>query len=194
MCQKLSRFNEYFQINEAIQVSLEPVNESSLPKDEEELTHIVPPLFKLANEVSVLEQTALRPLRQLGDVAEDLAQYLKLQSRKIDLILSHILAKEEVAHTTAMTESFGGSGFVLLSDDPFNVGQFLQCKLFLQSEAAAVFCFAEVIAVENESNETSKLTCLFSHITEQDQELIVRASLHAQSRILKKKQLNKKNN
>ena len=39
-----------------------------------------------------LEQNMLRPLRQLGDVIEPLADYLKAQSRKIDLMMSYVLA------------------------------------------------------------------------------------------------------
>ena len=94
MSNLLEQFNQYFQIEHVIAVHLEHVDDKHLPTDNSDIDKLIPPLFKLANEVNVLEQTALRPLRQLGDVAEDLAQYLKLQSRKIDLILSHILANE----------------------------------------------------------------------------------------------------
>lgn len=186
----LEQFNQYFQIEHAISVNLEPVEEANLPKDDSDIDKIIPPLFLLANEVNILEQTALRPLRQLGDVAEDLAQYLKLQSRKIDLILSHILASENQQEDQLETHSFGGSGFVLHTNDQYQANAFYRCKLFLADEAAAVFCFAQV--VDSQAGEGNfKTRFIFSHIREQDQELMVRASLHAQAKVLKKKQTKK---
>jgi hypothetical protein len=186
----LEQFNQYFQIEHAISVNLEPVDEANLPNDDSDIDKIIPPLFLLANEVNILEQTALRPLRQLGDVAEDLAQYLKLQSRKIDLILSHILASENQQEDQLETHSFGGSGFVLNTTVQYQANAFYRCKLFLADEAAAVFCFAQV--VDSQSVEGNFITrFIFSHIREQDQELMVRASLHAQAKVLKKKQTKK---
>ena len=190
MSDLLAQFNQYFQIENAIDVNLESVDESQLPNDESEIDKLIPPLFKLANEVNILEQTALRPLRQLGDVADELAQYLKLQSRKIDLILSHILASENEDEEQLTTFSFGGSGFTLLSDESYVQNAFFRCKLFIEQEAAAVFCFCQVI--DSHSVEQGyKTRFVFSHIREQDQELLVRASLHTQAKLLKKKQSKK---
>lgn len=187
MSNLLEQFNQYFQIEHIIRVNLEPINDSDLPSSDSDIDKLIPPLFKLANEVNILEQTALRPLRQLGDVAEDLAQYLKLQSRKIDLILSHILANENQQDDQLETHSFGGSGFILLTEDEFQANTFYRCKLFLEEEAAAVFCYAQV--VDSEAVQAHFRTrFVFSHIRDEDQELMVRASLHAQAKVLKKKQ------
>jgi len=190
MSNLLEQFNQYFQIEHVIAVHLEHVDDAHLPTDNSDIDKLIPPLFKLTNEVNVLEQTALRPLRQLGDVAEDLAQYLKLQSRKIDLILSHILANENQQDDNLETHSFGGSGFTLCTNTPYKPNQFYRCKLFLEDEAAAVFCFAQVIDSEP-FEEGFKTRFVFSHIREEDQELMVRASLHAQAKVLKKKQSTK---
>ena len=190
MSDLIEQFNQYFQIEHAISVNLEQVNEDKLPSDDSDIDKIIPPLFKLANEVNVLEQTALRPLRQLGDVADDLAQYLKLQSRKIDLILSHILATENEDEAQLETASFGGSGFVLQTNTRYTPNSFFRSKLFLADEAAAVFCFTQV--VDSEPHQDGyKTRFIFSHIREQDQELMVRASLHTQAKVLKKKQSKK---
>lgn len=186
-------FSQYFQINQPISVNLEAVEPDALPSDISDIDSVIPPLFKLANEVNILEQTALRPLRQLGDVAEDLAHYLKLQSRKIDLILSHILATENKEEDQLNTVSFGGSGFVLNSQEAYSEGQYFRCKLFLAQEAAAVFCFSQVLD-STLVDEMYKTRFVFTHIREEDQELMVRASLHAQAKLLKKQQANKKNN
>jgi hypothetical protein len=199
--EKQARFQEYFQINDSVNVALCAVDSSAVPKTEFELDAKIPPLFKLVNDVTLLEQSALRPLRGLGDAAEDLANYLKLQAKKVDLILAHILVQESQQEEQQATYSYGGSGFKIISHEPFAVGQLYQCKLFLERDAAAVFCYAEVIDVETheaslgaEDEDTTSSTpeyissFLFSTIREVDQELIIRSSLHAQSRYLKAKQ------
>jgi len=61
-------------------------------------------------------------------------------------------------------------------------------KLFLQHEASAVYCYSEVVAIEKQDNEHYQYTLLFVSIRDSDQELVVRASLHAQTRQLKKRQ------
>ena len=73
---------------------------------------------------------------------------------------------------------------------PINRTSSIVVKLFLEDEAAAVFCFAQVIDSEP-FEEGFKTRFVFSHIREEDQELMVRASLHAQAKVLKKKQSTK---
>lgn len=198
--EKQARFQEYFQINDSVNVALFPVERHQVPQNEFELDAKIPPLFKLVNDVTLLEQSALRPLRGLGDAAEDLATYLKLQAKKIDLILAHILVQESHQEEQQATFSYGGSGFKISSVEPFAIGQIYQCKVFLERDAGAVFCYAEVIDVETAEStienqddaNTAKpeyiSSFLFSTIREVDRELIIRSSLHAQSRYLKSKQ------
>ena len=52
--QKLSDFELYFQIDESNRVNLFAVDDSAVPKSLAELEADIPPLFKLANEVSSL--------------------------------------------------------------------------------------------------------------------------------------------
>ena len=184
MSKLIEKFEQYFQIEYPIDINLELISEHQLPKSDADIEQFIPPLFKLVNEVNVIEQTALRPLRQLGDVAEELAQYLKLQSRKIDLVLSHILANENQDEEQLETFSFGGSGFTLITDESFLENVFYRCKLFLKDESAAVYCFCQVVDSQL-NNDKYKTRFVFSHIREQDQELLVRASLHAQAKLLK---------
>ncbi|WP_462158231.1 PilZ domain-containing protein [Pseudoalteromonas sp. GB56] len=179
-------FGEFFQIQERISVVVEPVSKDDVPASAEELERDIPALYKLANEVNTLEQSALRPLRLLGETAGELAHYLSLQSRKIDLILSHILMQENTDQPTEKTQSYGGSGFTLKREQAMDKGDFVRCKLFLQQEAAAIYCYAEVIDVTAKDEHYSH-KLLFSVLRDQDQELLVRSSLHAQTRQLKKR-------
>ncbi|CCQ12084.1 FIG00949772: hypothetical protein [Pseudoalteromonas luteoviolacea B = ATCC 29581] len=191
MSDKKTQFDSFFQIEERNQVNLFPVANNEVPLTDEALEAAIPALFKLANEVNDLNINMLRPLRGLGDIAEQLALYLQAQSRKIDLIMSHILATEQPEDEALQCDSYGGGGIKITLEQDYNIGQNFRTKLFLASEAAAIFCFCEIIAKHTTSNGT-QYTLLFSKIRDSDQELIVRASLHAQTRQLKKRQTEKK--
>ncbi|WMN60110.1 PilZ domain-containing protein [Pseudoalteromonas xiamenensis] len=190
MSDKQTQFESFFQIEESNRVNLYPVAKHEVPLTQDELEASIPALFRLANEVNELNISVLRPLRSLGDVAEQLAVYLQAQSRKIDLIMSHILSTEQSDDDTVNCDSYGGGGIKITLDQDFELGQHFRTKIFLYSEAAAIFCFTEVIA-KAQTDKGTQYTLLFSKIRDTDQELIVRASLHAQTRQLKKRQSDK---
>ncbi|MBQ4832240.1 PilZ domain-containing protein [Pseudoalteromonas sp. MMG010] len=186
--EKISEFEQYFQIDEKIQVNLFAVDNAQIPKTQIDLEDDIPPLFKLANEVSELEQSSLRPLRGLGDMAQELAAFLQVQSRKIDLIMSHILASEQANDSVNQCDSYGGGGLRFTTTSIYDMGQAFKTKLFLHHEASAVYCYTQVVAIEKHADEHYQYTLLFTAIRDTDQELVVRASLHAQTRQLKKRQ------
>ncbi|MBQ4812532.1 hypothetical protein A7985_03555 [Pseudoalteromonas luteoviolacea] len=181
-------FEQYFQIDETNQINLFPVEQNMVPKNAAQLEAAIPPLFKLANEINELDLNALRPLRNLGDVANDLAAYLQAQSRKIDLIMSHILANEQPEDDTSYCDSYGGGGIKVTSDEQFPIGQNFRTKIFLQHEASAIFCYSQIIEISQKEDNQIQYTLAFTQIRDSDQELLVRASLHAQTRQLKKRQ------
>ena len=84
---------------------------------------------------------------------------------------------------------FGAGGVVINSDKALAIGTLAEVKLFLEEEAAAVFCYGEVIAChpcENGYQTSLVYTC----IREEDQEVLVRATLHLQTQQLKKRHQN----
>lgn len=181
-------FAAYFQVDEPNQVNLFPVKTDDVPQSVEELELRIPALFKLANELNELDVNTLRPLRNLGDVATDLAEFLKAQSRKIDLIMSHILSTEQPEDDNMYCDSYGGGGIKVSLPSPYQIGQCIRTKIFLSHEASAIYCFSQVIHVEELAIKKFQHTLAFLQIREDDQELLVRASLHAQTRQLKKRQ------
>ncbi|CAM4164738.1 PilZ domain-containing protein [Pseudoalteromonas byunsanensis] len=186
--QLLENFEQYFQVDDANQVNLKEVSHDEVPATVSELEEKIPALFKLANEMKELDHKMLSPLRSLGDIATDLATFLQAQSRKIDLIMSHILATEQPDEDNIYCDSYGGGGIRFTSSTTYPLGTQLRTKLFLRQEAAAIYCYCEVIDVKSGEDNTFQHTIAFTKIRDEDQELVVRASLHAQTRQLKKRQ------
>ena len=70
----------------------------------------------------------------------------------------------------------------------YELGQTFRTKLFLQHEASAIYCYTELVAIEKCDDDKYQYTLLFTAIRDADQDLVVRAALHAQTRQLKKRQ------
>ncbi len=189
--QKKAQFDEYFSIAHCINANVRPLGEDEKVPHEENLEESMPYAFRIASEMAALEAQAIRPLRNLGDHAETLAEYLNHQSRKIDLMMSFVLHQQDEPEYRFKTVKLGGGGVIIESSDPLEVGKHAELKLFLDAEAAAIFCFGEVITCE-QVEDSYHIAFIFNTIREQDQELLVRASLHVQTQQLRKRAKEKK--
>lgn len=184
--QKQAQFEEYFMIAHGLNVNIVPLEDNETLPATSELEERMPYAFRIASEMADIETKALRPLRQLGDHAQALADFLNHQSRKIDLMMSFILHQQDDAKHRLQTIKFGGGGMLVSSDEPMDIGTQAEIKVFIDEEAAAIFCFGEVITCQQVGNDYH-IAFFFNRIREQDQELLVRASLHLQSQQLRKR-------
>ncbi|MGS2721586.1 PilZ domain-containing protein [Paraglaciecola aestuariivivens] len=190
--QKHQQFSEFFMIQHDIPVNMRSVAPSFALLDPAELHQHMPYEFQIASELSSIDSKALRPLRSLGEHAVELAEFLTHQSRKIDLMMSLILQQHASQETSYTGVQFGGGGIVVECPNEWAVGQITELKLFLREEASAIFCFAEVIACKP-SKDKYHVSLIFSCIREEDQDLLVKASLHLQAAALRKRKSLEKN-
>ena len=146
----------------------------------EEFESNMPYAFKIASELSEIESQALKPLRSMGEKLEGLVDYLQLQARKIDLMMSYILIQQDDENKRAEAVKFGGGGVIVRQISCMEIGVLAEVKIFLEKEAAAIYCLAEVIEVDI-VDDLYHVSYVYTHIRDQDQELLVRASLHLQT-------------
>jgi hypothetical protein len=184
--QKHQQFDEFFMIKHSIPVNMRLVTDDFVLPDVDDLHRHMPYEFQIASELSGIDTKALRPLRRLGEHAIELADFLNHQSRKIDLMMSLILQQHSKHEETYHSLKFGGGGIVLGSETELSVGGTIELKLFLREEASAIFCFAEVIACKP-ADDTYHVSLIFTCIREEDQDLLVKASLHLQAANLRKR-------
>lgn len=184
--QKQAQFDEFFMIAHTLNVNVDVLQEDVQLPHSDDLDSVMPYAFRIASEMASIEAQALRPLRHLSDHADSLAEYLNHQARKIDLMMSFILHQQDDETKRYETVKFGGGGVVVKSAHPIAVGCLAELKIFLDQEAAAIFCYGEVIACHEQENDYH-IAFIFSRIREQDQELLVRASLHLQTLELRKR-------
>lgn len=186
--QKLEQFEEFFSIKHTIKVNIKCLSADFVLPHNDELVEHMPYVFKVASELVSIDSKALRPLRNMGEHAGELAEFLNHLSRKIDLMMSLILQQEDDPELAHESYKFGGGGTIIISKSALPIGQVTELKLFIREEAAAIFCFAEVIACQKQDDDYH-ISLVFTRIREQDQDLLVRASLHLQAANLRKRNL-----
>ncbi|RHW75022.1 PilZ domain-containing protein [Colwellia sp. RSH04] len=180
---KLAQYQEFFAIEHDFTINVTPITDEM--NSYEQFVAKMPMPFKLASEVTVIDQAALRPLQGLSSSAGQLADFLNHQSRKIDLLIGYILSQQDEEESRFKGIEFGGGGIKFIADTAFNVEQLLELKVFLLEENCAIFCFGEVIECQKiEQEYYHKVT--FYYIREEDREALVRTSLHLQSKQLHK--------
>lgn len=183
--QKLAQYDEFFSITHQFPVNIKALeNYSELSFDN--FISTIPMPFKLATDMSAIDQSALRSLQNLGNSAAQLVNFLNQQSQKIDLLIGYILSQQDEEQHRYQGVMFGGGGIKLTTAKTFEVGQLLELKIFLLENNCAIYCYGEVIEVAVNENGVTEHKVTFHYIREEDREMLVRASLHEQSKQLQK--------
>ncbi|MGO4893572.1 hypothetical protein [Flavobacterium sp. W21_SRS_FM6] len=185
LAQKHQQFEEFFMIKHDLHVNMRVLDSHFTLPEPIDLPQHMPYAFKIASELAAIDNKSLRHLRGLSDHASELVEYLNHQSRKIDLMMSLILKHEDDPALNYSSDKFGGGGIIIKSKQALDVGLQVELKIFIPEESAAIFCFAEVIANEL-IDEEHHVSMIYSCIREEDQDLLVRASLHLQAANLRK--------
>jgi len=180
---KATQFDEFFSISYSFNINIS-VLDNDKPPTYQAFMNKMPMPFKMASEIITLDQAALRPLQTLGSVAGQLVDYLHHQAQKIDLLVSYILNQQDSEAQRYQGTNFGGGGIIFSSEQSFSVGQFIELKIFLNDENCAIYCCGEIISAETTENESTNYKVVYQHIREEDREILVRCSLHQQSKQL----------
>jgi hypothetical protein len=181
---KLAQFDEFFSINYTFTINASVIDLAQLPNYQQFIENMPAP-FKIAAEVNTVDKNALRALQAVTGVASHLMDYLNHQAKKMDLLVGYILSQENDASTGFQAINFGGGGIIFKTMAPnfFKTGDFLELKLFFANENTALYCLGEIVSSEIVDSE-SQYKVIFYHIREEDQEALVRHSLHQQSKQL----------
>jgi hypothetical protein len=183
------QYHDYFVIEHRIHANIRPL-EGVVP-DAEQFLKMIPEPFLMAGELAALDRSALKPLAKLGEMAEELALYLRAQAKKIDIMMRYILMQQDDPQHRCFTHSYGGSALCYYSNSALEPLQLIEVKLFLEQSDGAVYCLAQVISCESADGQTADgqflIKATLCQSRDEDRELIVRASLHQQSRQLKRK-------
>lgn len=180
---------EYFTVHHAITANVEPLAADFGLPDNVQFESEIPAPFIVANEFSQLDhlnETAKAELRNSD--FRHVVQLLDTQNSKLNLLLTYMLAQQEDDAFSAKTRSFGASQFSYISPQPLALQTLVRAKLFLEMPASAIYCYGEVIDCQTTDQE-SIITVKYVLIRDLDQDLIIKAALHQQQKLLRQRSL-----
>ncbi|MGZ9898505.1 hypothetical protein [Shewanella gaetbuli] len=183
--------NSYFSVPHQFNVYLTKWDANQPIPDDNQLRQMQSTGLKLLSEVKALEASCLLQLRQLDTETKAIVDFLKLQSRKVDLVLQHVLEKETQTGQAYQGFQFGGSGLSIFSPTELNEGELFSCHIYLHAEVVAVLCICEVVSAKqitsnvDDTNEQWQIELAFAQILDEDVEQLVKASLNVQQKMLK---------
>lgn len=184
--EKLAQFNAFYLIAHPVKANVINADADILTQSMATFEEQMPYAFRIAGEMADVQSQALKPLKRLGEKLTDLVDYLQFQAQKIDLMMSFILQQQDDPQYRETAIKFGGAGVVIEHDNAVEIGAAKIIKLFIETESSAIYCYAEAILCEA-VGDAFHVSYVYTHIREQDQELLVRASLHLQTSALRKK-------
>ena len=191
--------NSYFSVPHNFNAYLSPWDASEGLPSEDELKDMQSVGLRLLTEVKNLEASCLLQLRHLDNDAKAVVDFLKLQSRKVDLVLQHVLEKEVQEGQHVKGNQFGGSSISITSTFALNVGDYYKTHIYMHTEVVALLCICQVTQCSpihqddlDDPDSTPQWHCEleFSQILEDDIEQLVKASLGVQQKMLKKRKQN----
>jgi hypothetical protein len=167
---------EYYRIDDSIALEILPHDELQGTPDEAS-----PGVFQLLGELHQLDFEAQHLLRQIAEGNRTLANYLKVQNKRIDL-LGQALAQDllkTIGPARPVVLSEGGISFN--HDQPLPPGGLYRLKLVLMPQALGLLLDARVTSCHPVDEGGYALAISFDALTDAQRQLLARHILQKQA-------------
>ena len=173
--------NEYFLVNYPLAINIEQLQDGEIVPNQLQFEQEIPAPFRMASDLASIDSQALQPLKLNNETTQALWGFLQAQNQKINTLLSYVLSQQDDSRFRYKTTAFSAGCCYFNCDKlTFSLQQNVRLKIFIPEESAAVYCYATVSAIDNDNVELTYL-----QIREEDRELLIRSTLHIQSKQLK---------
>ncbi len=186
--------SEYFTVNHTLKISLETLAPDTQLPNEVSFEAEIPDAFKIASQFSSLDNKLSLAYTELTQ--RDLPHVIELleaQSSKIDLMIQYFISlqKDDGVGVPLVTTHFGASELGFISQSSLPLGSLVRLNIYLDSPSAAIYCYASVTHVKTDEQGQTHVTLSYERIREQDRDLLIKAALVQQQKLLRQRSLNK---
>lgn len=178
----------FFRVDDTVRLSLSRVSAEELQTKLERLDHDLAGDFTVMSSLAAITAQMTVGLHRIENRDPDLAAYLRAIDQKIEVIGRAFIAQEpELAAEKALPVNLSAGGMSVGVDELFQPGTLLEIRMLLFPSFTGLLIFGTVIegnaAVSTaEQDDFQHLARIeFTHIREQDRELLIRHLLRRQS-------------
>ncbi|BBM64225.1 PilZ domain-containing protein [Vibrio alfacsensis] len=180
---------EYFTVHHSLTINVETLATGFILPNEETFESEIPAPFIVASEFSHLDMLADKARLELQTKElKHVINLLDTQNSKLNLLLSFMLSQQDDADVRFQTTQFGASQLSYRTHLEANPEQLVRVKLFLDHPAAAIYCYAQVIDCQPEE-QGYVVTLKYKLLREADQDLLIKAALYQQQKLLRQRSL-----
>lgn len=173
--------SEFFLVNYQLTINVEPLDDAQQIPDALSFEQEIPAPFRMASDIALIDSQAMHSLKLHSETTQALWGFLQAQNQKINTLLSYVLSQQDNSEFHFQTSAFSAGCCLFNCDDcRFSVNQNVRLKIFIPEESAAIYCYAKVESIRENVIELS-----YQQIREEDIELLIRTTLHIQSKQLK---------
>lgn len=180
---------EFFTVHHKLTVNVEPLDVGFILPNQEEFTSEIPTPFIVASEFSQLDSLTESAMNELKNSDfKHVIQLIDHQNGKLNLLLSFMLSQQDDERYRSFTTQFGASQFSYKSAQPLEQGSFARVKMFLDHPPAAIYCYAQVKESE-QTDDGYQHTLVYQLLRDTDQDLLIKAALYQQQKILRQRSI-----
>ena len=184
---------EYFSVHHNLTINVETLGTDFVLPDETTFVTEIPAPFIVASEFSHLDMLSENTRLELQNKElKHVISLLDTQNSKLNLLLSFMLSQQDEAALRFQTTQFGASQLSYRNDSAVGKDQLARVKLFLDHPAAAIYCSAQVIGCEH-TEQGYLVTLKYKLLREADQDLLIKAALYQQQKLLRQRSLERDN-
>jgi adenine C2-methylase RlmN of 23S rRNA A2503 and tRNA A37 len=182
---------EYFTVHYGLTVNIEPLDGEPCLPSIERFESEIPTTFIVASEFSQLDQLNDSARQELkSSDFKHVIQLLDTQNSKLNLLLSFMLSQQDEPQFRHKTISFGASQLSFMTTQPIAINAYVRAKIFLEHPPAAIYCYGKV--VDNIAEEQqNRITIKYELLRDVDQDLLIRAALYQQQKLLRQRSLDR---
>ncbi len=182
---------EYFRVDDAIRLSLRPVPPEEQNDLDARLQRDQASGFTVMSSLAAISAEMVVSMRRIENSDPDVAAYLKALDRKIEVLGRALIAGDtELVDQPAHPVNLSAGGMRVLVDDCYTPGQVLEIRMLLFPSFTGVLLYGDVVDCEpvpegEEAGFAYRMRVAFTHLREQDRDLIIRHVLRCQSQALR---------
>ncbi len=185
----------FFRIDDTVRLSLRRVPAEELEGRLDRLDHGLAGNFTVMSSLAAITAQMTMGLRRIEKRDPELAAYLHAVDQKIEVIGRALIAQEpELSVEEAVPVNLSAGGMCVGVDEPFEPGTLLEARMLLFPSFTGLVIYGSVVE-SNPAPEDEVRGCYrhlarieFTHIREQDRELLIRHLLRRQSAQLRDQQ------
>jgi hypothetical protein len=185
----------FFRIDDTVRLSLRVLSADELEDCLDRLDHGLAGNFTVMSGIASITAETTLGLRRIEKRDPELAAYLRAIDRKIELIGRALIAHEpELSAEQAVPVNLSAGGMCIGVDQGFAPGTPIETRMLLLPSLSGLVIYGNVVesspvAAERTGGRFEHLTRIeFTHIREQDRELLIRHLLRRQSAQLRDRQ------